>query len=59
MEQNIEPEETESENNEPRDKPFEIIERTNGSLWDVFKDAPRIENDLFERDTSPARDIEF
>jgi antitoxin Phd len=32
---------------------------TNESMWDILQRAPRIEEDLFERDSSPARDIDF
>ena len=35
------------------------VENQNDSLLQVFKTAPRITEDLFERDTRPARDIDF
>jgi prevent-host-death family protein len=31
----------------------------NPSLWDIFSQAPRIEEDWLERDTSSARDIDL
>ena len=36
-----------------------VTHETSQTLWDVFKRAPRVEEDLFERDNSPARDIDF
>jgi hypothetical protein len=56
MDENVELEHIQIKPDEIRD---ESAQDAYESIWDILKRAPRIEEDLFERDSSPAREIDL
>jgi hypothetical protein len=56
MDEKLELEDVEIKPDETRD---ESAQDADESIWDILKRAPRIEEDLFKRDSSPAREIDL